>query len=243
MTEAEIFDNETRDRGGLLMTQPILVTGFRKTCYERIARYRSSVKALRPFPNILHDFCSNTRINAFARWTGTHQIIGISGAVFWLMNEFFNHMMAQKYFRSDVGDPSGDLDQQTLLFDYIPDIRHWENQPAARSQDSVRRNKAFHFANLACMFVFEHELTHVLHGHTHYLPGRTFSDELFPDHRLHNLECQTLEMLADQGALYRTSYMLLDLYRYRSVWIPYSFQLLMIRCRKFFLSLIIFSGC
>lgn len=170
-----------------------------------------SKQLLKPFPSIIYDYINNFSFNAHAFKYKEDYIIGIHVAVWAILNDLFNRMLAHNEIFPEIGNPAKESSDTSVkdYYDNVLDLLNNSHQGIFKLKfptDLQRKLYAYHLTGRAMDFVFEHELAHILFGHADYLYDRYgihCVSEFQPSEVVnqYQFDLQTLEMNADTMAL------------------------------------------
>jgi len=216
MTQEEsIFNDFTVNHGGLFTTQDIMVTHLRHYFSRSIEWNKEKCIVKRP-PHIIFNFIDNVQFGAFADLKNKdYAIIGLYIGTKYLLTDIFNRMLSYNNLFLDIGDASKEILSEpsirnfytntTDLFEF-GNLKQNEYYDYFQPIDETRHFFASHLTKLSLTFIFEHEISHIINGHIHYI--KTIFDKSFTDN--YNAELplkvplrtyQALEMDADCSAV------------------------------------------
>lgn len=164
--------------------------------------------------NVYCDWINNLSFNAVATRYREHELIGIFAGAPLLIYDYFYSFLADPSTLPNVGNSSSEVVDRLGVAGLIKkDISILPRMPV----DPIRRDAAMHLAWNAVMFLFFHEVAHIVQGHLQFL-----SEELgishyleLPSFALSRDEARfrvLLELDADQGAAQN------NIKHWRSLW-------------------------
>jgi len=173
--------------------------------------YRSNMTLHRKFPQIVFNYVQNSNVNAFARSKDPQfAIIGIYEGGYHILRDLFCRMLSYNSLFATIGDQAKEIYDSPSLRNFytnIEDLVSYGNLDFPDTyeflmpKDKIRQTYSNLLFQIAREFVFEHELSHILNGHTLFGNDAYGQDFLsvIPDgkDRIPKITRLTLEMDAD----------------------------------------------
>lgn len=212
MTEAEIFDTETKYTGGRWpyeqLPEPV------KSAYTEVAERAedligSARRALPQLPPIHFDFIHDAKVNALAFKAKGRYFIGLTTGTLYMLRMVIGRMLSDARTFDFVGKPEDEAVDLPPVAHFVTDADVMTNQqtPILTPNDSVRASYAWYLQDQAIMFLLGHEIAHITRGHVDYLtkkrgPGFTASLDWFWNKGDNpKIERQCLEIDADRRSI------------------------------------------
>ncbi len=144
------------------------------------------------------DYIENWDVNALAFESDNHDFVGVYVGAIVTIYGFFGSLLAYPRFLMSIGNPLAEEEWKSDIVD--------PQQLFRQPKDLARRSFAHLIATIAIVFLFAHEIGHLMNGHVKLLgtkKGMPLLAEFDPTQktREENLTLQRLEMDADAFAV------------------------------------------
>ena len=144
------------------------------------------------------DYIENWDVNALAFESDNHDFVGVYVGAIVTIYGFFGSLLAYPRFLMSIGNPLAEEEWKSDIVD--------PKQLFRQPKDPARRSFAHLIATIAIVFLFAHEIGHLMNGHVKLLgtkKGMPLLAEFDPTQktREENLTLQRLEMDADAFAV------------------------------------------
>lgn len=172
-TDEFLFDLFTQDKGGI--SRRLLKTD--KSTFRNFLNYYSENMALKkPFPKIIVDYVNNNNLQAFARsHSDSSAIIGIYEGCHFILRDYYLRLLSYDSLFPNIGDPTSEVISKPSLRNFYTsfeelvsfgDLKDYDQYDLLVPQCPTRKVFADLLSSLAIHFIFEHELSHILNGHS-----------------------------------------------------------------------------
>lgn len=197
MTNEIIFDNFFKPYGGIYKSDNFLYQRFLKKSNQRLSNLSGFGVYTKPTPMVYFDFINDPTLNAVAAFSDKTGLIGFNGGGLVILYDLFSRILSHSGILREIGDPDSEKYSTPIMGNYCSNITTlknfgdlgYEKYKQIFPVDNTRKNFSWFLFDIAFDFLFNHELTHILNGHVHYVEKNKNNSDL--------LIFQTLEMDAD----------------------------------------------
>ncbi len=200
------FHNQFLNFGGLYpyaegIGNGSMYAATRKGFYNRLDVYNSALGRTLVTPS--YDFIANGVLNAVARTVSATHYIGVNAGTMILLNDLFLRMMSSPVVLPHIGDAGKEIGAEKVYNPQQTDMGIYDLvKPHGEVLLPVNPSRQLHAAMLgrtAFNFLGDHELAHIIYGHTRFCRSSYGMSALEEAQAVspNALDLQTLEMDAD----------------------------------------------